>query len=125
MSGREPRPQVADRLGRTATGPAAASTAQPTTALGDLTRFATITSDVRTKVAANDMTGAVTRVKDLEVAWDSSEAGLKPRDPADWHTVDGQIDTVLTTLRAASPKPADSRASLDTLLSTLNTFDGQ
>ena len=112
-------------MAATAVGGNNSAAAHPTTPLGDLTEFATITSDVKVKVAANDLPGAVTRVKDLEVAWDSSEAGLKPRDPADWHTVDGQIDTVLTTLRSANPSQADSAKSLDALLGTLDTFDGK
>ena len=115
----------ADTVAATAVGGNTGTAALPTTPLGDLTEFATITSDVKVKVAANDLPGAVTRVKDLEVAWDSSEAGLKPRDPADWHTVDGQIDTVLTTLRSANPSQADSAKSLDALLGTLDTFDGK
>lgn len=114
----------ADSLTATNSGTSGVA-AQPTTNLGDLTRFATITTDVKAKVVANDLSGAVTRVKDLEVAWDSSEAGLKPRDPADWHTLDGQIDTVLTSLRATSPNQAACATSLDALSSTLDKFDGK
>ena len=63
-------------------------------------------------------------VKDLELAWDSAEAGLKPRDPKDWRLLDGEIDGVLTSLRASSPTQADCASNLDTLAKTLSTFDG-
>ena len=98
--------------------------AHPTTALGDLGSFATIVTSVQDKVRANDLAGATTNVKDLEIAWDSAEAGLKPRDPKDWRQLDGEIDDVLTALRASNPTQAASAATLDTLAKTLDTFDG-
>ncbi len=103
---------------------APATTVHPTTALGDVSRFSVIADDVQAKVAQNDLAGAKTRVKDLEVAWDSAEAGLKPRDPADWHQIDGNIDGVLTSLRASSPTQADCATNIKALTTTLNTFDG-
>ncbi len=118
-----PRPP---RTTAAATGAAAPSSRQvhPTTPLGDLSGFSTIADDVQAKVAANDLSGATTRVKDLEVAWDSAEAGLKPRDPAHWKQLDGDIDGVLTSLRASRPTQADCAANLATLTSALNQFDG-
>jgi uncharacterized membrane-anchored protein len=97
---------------------------RPTTRLGDLSSFARIVADVNAKVAANDLAGGKTRVKDLEVAWDDAEAGLKPRDSAKWHQLDDQIDAVLTALRAANPKQSECASTLATLTATLNTFDG-
>lgn len=118
----------------TASGPAGSSTTtsgasgsqpvHPTTALGDLSSFATIADDVQAKVAKSDLVGATTRVKDLEVAWDSAEAGLKPRDPTDWKQLDGEIDGVLTSLRSAPPNQADCAANLKTLTATLNIYNG-
>lgn len=106
-------------------GPAAGGPAvHPTTALGDLSSFSTIVTSVQQKVAANDLTGAKANVKQLEVAWDSAEAGLKPRDPKDWSTIDGEIDPVLTALRSNNPTQTESSAALDTLAKTLNAFDG-
>ena len=58
------------------------------------------------------------------MAWDSAEAGLKPRDPKDWSTIDGEIDPVLTALRSNNPTQTESSAALDTLAKTLNAFDG-
>jgi len=96
----------------------------PTTRLGDLTSFATIVTDVKGKVAKNDLAGGKTRIKDLEVAWDDAEAGLKPRDSGKWHQLDDQIDAALTALRAGSPSRSGCSAALATLLTTLNQFDG-
>jgi uncharacterized membrane-anchored protein len=96
----------------------------PTTRLGDLTRFATIVTDVQGRVAKNDLAGGKTRVKDLEVAWDDAEAGLKPRDPAKWHQLDDRIDAVLTALRSGSPSQSDCASTLQALSTSLNKFDG-
>ncbi|SDU83239.1 Uncharacterized membrane-anchored protein [Microlunatus sagamiharensis] len=104
--------------------PAGSPAVHPTTGLGDLSRFSAMVSSVQAKMAQDDLVGAKANVKDLEVAWDSAEAGLKPRDPKDWSTLDGQIDDVLTTLRAGSPVQADCAAALSTLSTTLRTFDG-
>jgi uncharacterized membrane-anchored protein len=98
--------------------------AHPTTALGDLSSFSAIANDVQAHVDRGDLAGAKTRVKDFEVAWDSAEAGLKPRDPADWRTLDGDIDGVLTSLRAGNPTQADCATNITTLTNQLNTFDG-
>ena len=106
-----------------ATGPAARQV-HPTTRLGNLSAFAAIVADVKAKVAENDLAGGKARVKDLEVAWDDAEAGLKPRDAAKWHQLDDQIDAVLTTLRASHPTQADCASAIATLASTLNKFDG-
>jgi uncharacterized membrane-anchored protein len=106
-----------------ATGPAARRP-HPTTALGNLSSFATITADVKAKVDQNHLADAKTRVKDLEVAWDDAEAGLKPRDSAKWHQLDDETDAVLTALRASHPTQSDCTASLTTLITTLDKFDG-
>jgi uncharacterized membrane-anchored protein len=102
----------------------AARQPHPTTKLGNLSRFAVIVADLQAKVAKNDLAGAKTRVKDLEVAWDDAEAGLKPRDATRWHKLDDQIDTVLTALRAPNPAQADCASAVTSLMNTLNTFDG-
>jgi uncharacterized membrane-anchored protein len=105
-------------------GAPAAQKAHPTTALGDLSRFTRITAGVQAKVAKNDLAGAKTQVKDLEVAWDDAEAGLKPRDSAKWHQLDDEIDRVLTSLRAGNPTRSECASNLATLVGTLNQFDG-
>ncbi|UAC02416.1 hypothetical protein Dvina_51245 [Dactylosporangium vinaceum] len=103
----------------------AAQPVHPKTKLGNLSRFAVIVADVQDKITQNDLTGAKTRVKDLEVAWDDAEAGLKPRDAGKWHQLDDQIDAVLTALRASNPRQADCTAAVNRLMQTLNSFDGR
>ena len=113
---RRGRPGRAGGLG----GPAV----HPTTALGDLSRFSAIVTSVQGKVAQNDLAGAKTNVKDLEVAWDSAEAGLKPRDPKNWSQLDGEIDAGADLVARQPPDAGRLRAALDTLAKTLNAFDG-
>ena len=110
-----PRPGAQPRADRTG----GAQKARPTSQLGDLSQFRTITQDTRDLLDRGDQSGATTRVTDLETAWDDAEARLKPRDPAAWTAIDGKIDTVLRELRSTSPDPGPEKAALDALLSAL------
>lgn len=92
----------------------------PSSRLGDLSAFRTITQDTLDRLNAGDQSGATSRIDDLETDWDDAEARLKPRDKATWTTIDDKIDTVLRELRATSPEPEREKAALRALLGSLS-----
>jgi hypothetical protein len=91
----------------------------PTSPLGDLSTFRTITQDTLDKLNGGDQKGATTRIKDLETAWDKAEATLKPKSPAEWTKIDDKIDEALRQLRAVKPDPANEKTALQDLLDVL------
>ncbi|RYB95751.1 hypothetical protein EUA93_04500 [Nocardioides oleivorans] len=81
--------------------------------------FRTIVTDTQSLVAADDQAGARTRITDLETAWDADATTLTAKNCQAWTYVDGEIDAVLTSVRASSPDPATEDQAMAGLLTTL------
>ncbi|MGF6916732.1 hypothetical protein [Paraburkholderia sp. 40] len=104
---------------------ASAPQGKTTSRLGDLSAFRSIATDVATIVDKGDLPAARIRIKDLEVSWDSAEAGLKPRAAEDWHVLDKAIDKALAALRADLPNQADCKAAMAHLLKAFDALQGK
>jgi hypothetical protein len=96
-----------------------ASTASQNAGFGDMSKFSAIEEDVLALVENGDFSGAKTRIKDLETAWDNDAAHLKAIDKDKWTEIDKSIDAALKAVRAANPNADDCKAALEASLELL------
>src|SRR4051812_20215949 len=85
----------------------------------EIAKFRAIAADTLAQVRAGNQSGATARIKDLETAWDDDQATLQPLDDTAWTVLDGQIDSILTAVRASNPDPATETQTLTALLTSL------
>ncbi|KYH43119.1 hypothetical protein AZH51_01325 [Branchiibius sp. NY16-3462-2] len=85
----------------------------------DVSTLRGIVTDASKDVSSGQQSAATARADELENAWDAAQSRLKPANPSGWTYLDGQIDSVLTSLRASTPDPATETSSLKALSTTL------
>jgi uncharacterized membrane-anchored protein len=95
----------------------------PSAPLGDLSAFREIAEDTLGFVRSGDMSGARSRVGDLEFAWDNAEARLRSMNQEQWSSVDEAIDDALRKLRAVRQDSFACAKSLESLIAVLNDLD--
>lgn len=119
------QPHVTAAASENESGPAVTATLAPGQSAtaqfppAEVAKFRVIAQDTLTLVQAGDQAGATTRIKDLETLWDADQPTLEPLDQTGWTVLDGQIDEVLTAIRADQPDPATEQQALTTLLTSL------
>ncbi|MEC0091933.1 COG4705 family protein [Paenibacillus macquariensis] len=87
---------------------------------GDISNFRKITEDTLSLVQAGNLSAAKSHVSDLETAWDTAQARLKPINKTKWTEIDNSIDKVLRQLRAAHQDAEACKTALESLLTALS-----
>jgi hypothetical protein len=86
----------------------------------DVANLRRIAGDLLTSVQAGNQTDATAKAKVLENAWDDGEPHLRPLDEDAWHSIDGQIDSVLKAVRSRQRDQATEAQTTTALLAALN-----
>jgi uncharacterized membrane-anchored protein len=85
----------------------------------DVSGLSAVAHDAQAKVSAGDLSGAKDAATRLESTWDDAQPRLQPADGTAWTYLDGQIDDVLTSIRADHPDAVTEQSALSTLVTSL------
>jgi uncharacterized membrane-anchored protein len=116
------RPHTQPAADEATSAPATVLSSQQVTAkfpAADVSNLRTIAQDSLDFVTKGDQTGAKKRITDLETTWDTSVSRLQPLDKSSWTYLDGEIDAVLTSVRAPKPAVATEQRALGDLITSL------
>jgi len=78
--------------------------------------FTTLAKETLEALAAGKKEEMVTKLTDLETAWDDQEKTLKPRDEATWTTIDKTLDKAISSLRSSKYNEQRGGKALQSLL---------
>ena len=81
--------------------------------------FKTLATDTLNALAAGKKDAMVTKLTDLETAWDAKEDVLKPKDEGTWTLIDKTLDKGISSLRSSKYNPEKGREALVRMLSEL------
>lgn len=70
-------------------------------------------------LAAEKSSDVVTKLTDLETAWDDKEKILRPRDDGTWTLLDKTLDKAISALRSSRKDPKKGQTALEDLLKNL------
>ena len=71
-------------------------------------------------LSAGNKEEMVTKLTDLETAWDDQEKSLKPRDEATWTTIDKTLDKAISALRSSKYNEKKGEKALQSLQGLLD-----
>jgi len=81
--------------------------------------FLSLAKETLAALAAGKSSDVVTKLTDLETAWDDKEKILRPRDDGTWTLLDKTLDKAISALRGSRKDPKKGQTALEDLLKNL------
>ena len=108
-------------MGAMASRPCSAADAiKPVYTADETKAFKELTKATIEAIDANKEKEMVTKITDLETAWDAKEETLKPKDPATWTSLDKTLDKAISAIRSSNVDLKKGKAALQSLLKKLD-----